>query len=85
MKKIFILIIAILLVLTFAGCGGGGGGGDDDPAGGGGNGGTEPDPPTPKSTPWLCFTANTAGSTISTETMLTLTHTPSIELESICD
>ena len=42
MKKLFVLIIAILLVLTFAGCGGGGS--DDDPAGGGtdnggGNGG----------------------------------------------
>ena len=51
--KWLILLMALCLIFSFAGCSGGGG---DDP-----------DPPAPE-TPWLCFTANTAGSTVSTKT-----------------
>lgn len=59
MKRFFILFLSLMFVLSFTGCGGGGGGSDDpDP---------DPDPPAPE-TPWLCFTANEAGSTVSTKT-----------------
>lgn len=57
LKKLFVVILALLVVLSFAGCGGSGGGSDDDPAGGtdngdnGGNGGGNGGGDT--TTPWL--------------------------------
>ncbi len=67
LRKLFVVLLALLVVLSFAGCGGGGGGSDDDPSGGGGNGGGnggngggEADT-TPN---YLCFTA-TGASTVS--------------------
>ncbi len=66
LRKLFIGLLILLVVLGFAGCGGGGGGGggNDDPAGddnggnGGNGGGTETAPN------YLCFTS-TGKSTIS--------------------
>lgn len=67
--KWLILLMTLCLIFSFAGCGGGGGGGD------------EPDPPAPE-TPWLCFTANEAGSTVSTvviEDSTPVTPRPAVE------
>ena len=83
-NKWLLLFLAVCLVFSLAACGGGGGGSDtaadngDDPAGGGngGNGGGNSAP----AGPWLCFTALTAGSTVSTTNVYgTVTYTPSIE------
>ena len=79
-NKWFLLFLALCLVFSFAACGGGGG--SDDPAGGGngGNGGGNSAP----AGPWLCFTANIAGSTVSTANKNgTITDTPSLEFS--CD
>ena len=70
-------------ILFAAGCGGDGSGGtsgNDDPAGGNGgaDNGNENEEIPPG--PWLCFTANTAGSTVTTIISYgTVTHTPSLE------
>ena len=72
----FFLIFSIILFAT--GCGGDGFSSKDDPAGdnGGADNGNENVPPGP----WLCFTANTAGSTVTTVISYgTVTHTPSLE------
>ena len=74
--------MAICLVFTLSACGGGGGG-SDDPAGGGngnGNGGGNGGGNSAPAGPWLCFTALTAGSSISTTNQGgTVTNTPSLE------
>ena len=91
-NKWFLLFLAVCLVFSFAACGGGGGGADttadngDDPAGGGdgggnggGNGGNGGGNSAPAG-PWLCFTALTAGSSISTTNQGgTVANTPSLE------
>ena len=88
-NKWFLLFLAVCLVFSFAACGGGGGGSDttadngDDPAGGGnggGSGGGSGGGNSAPAGPWLCFTALTAGSTVSTTNYFgTVANTPSIE------
>lgn len=54
LRKLFTVLLALLVILSFAGCGGGGGGSSDDPSGGGngGNGGEAETTPN-----YLCFTS----------------------------
>ena len=79
MKKIFLFLILLLCLFLIA-CGGGGG--SDNPSGGGngGNGGGNGGGNSAPAHPWLCFTALTAGSSISTTNQGgTVTNTPSLE------
>lgn len=81
----FFLIFSVILFA--AGCGGDGSGGisgNDDPAGDNGGTGNGNDNEVIPPGPWLCFTANEAGSTVTTVISYgAVTHTPSLEYS--CD